>query len=68
MVTHIFTSANVAAYCTLVTTGTLLVVQLLVKPFRDPDQFRNTIELREPFPLVSKCKRHYEENPITHHS
>ena len=57
VVTHIFTSADVAAYCTLVTTGTLLAVQLLVKPFRDPDQFRNTIDLRVPLTFGSKCKR-----------
>ena len=57
VVTHIFTSADVAAYCTLVTTGTLLVVQLLVKPFRDPDQFRNTTDLREPLSFGSNCKK-----------
>ena len=57
VVTHIFTSADVAAYCTFVTTGTLLVVQLLVKPFRDPDQFRNTIDLQVPLTFGSKCKR-----------
>ena len=57
VVTHIFTSANVAAYSIFVATGTLLVVQLLVKPFRDPDQFRNTINLREPLSFRSKCKR-----------
>ena len=56
VVTHIFTSADVAAYCTLVATGTLLVVQILVKPFRDPDQFRNTIEVREPLSFGNKCK------------
>ena len=56
VVTHIFTSADVAAYCTFVITGTLLVVQLLVKPFRDPDQFRNTIDIREPLSFRSKCK------------
>ena len=39
------------------TIGTLLVVQLLVKPFRDPDQFRDTIKLREPLSFGSKCKR-----------
>ena len=57
VVTHIFTNAIVAAYYTFVTIGTLLVVQLLVKPFRDPDQFRDTIELREPLSLGNKCKR-----------
>ena len=57
VVTNMYTSANVAAYCTLVTTGTLLVVQLLVKPFRDPDQFRDTIEVREPLSLGNKCKK-----------
>ena len=57
VVTHIFTSAAVAAYYTFVTIEILLVVQLLVKPFRDPDQFRNTIELREPLSFGSKCKR-----------
>ena len=36
MVTHIFTSADVAAYCTLAAIGTLLFMQLFVKPFRDP--------------------------------
>ena len=57
VITHIFTSANVAAFCTLVTTGTLLVVQLLVKPFRDPDQFRNAVNSKESLSVGSKCKR-----------
>ena len=57
VVTHIFTSANVAAYYTFVTTGTLLVVQVLVKPFRDPDQFRKTMELSKPLSFGSKCKK-----------
>ena len=56
VVTHIFTSADVAAYCIHGTIETLLVVQLLVKPFRDPDQFRNTIEVREPLSFGNKCK------------
>ena len=68
VVTHIFNSANVAAYCTLVTTGTLLVVQLLVKPFRDPDQFRNTIELREHLSFRSKCKRLVKEFFNSYHA
>ena len=57
VVTHIFTNADIVAYYTLVTIETLLVVQLLVKPFRDPDQFRNTIDLRGALSLRSKCKR-----------
>ena len=68
MVTHIFTSADVAAYYTLVTTGTLLVVQLLVKPFRDPDQFRNTIDLRECLSLWSKCKKLLKKFANSYHA
>ena len=68
VVTHIFTSANVAAYCTLVTTGTLLVVQLLVKPFRDPDQFRNAINIRGSLSLGNKCTRQMKKCIISYHA
>ena len=68
VVTHIFTSADVAAYCTLVTTGTLLVVQLLVKPFRDPDQFRDTIDLQVPLTFGSKCKRQVKKFVMSYHT
>ena len=52
---NISTNANISAFCTLVTAGTLLVVQLLVKPFRNPNQFREDIGLQGP----SSCKRKY---------
>ena len=68
VVTHIFTSADVAAYCTHVTLGTLLVAQLLVKPFRDPDQFRNTIDLQVPLTFRSKCKRQMKKFLSSYHT
>ena len=68
VVTHRFTSANAAAYYTFVATGTLLVAQLLVKPFRDPDQFRNTTELREPLSFRSKGKRQVKKFLNSYHA
>ena len=68
MVTHIFTSAYVAAYCIHGTIETLLVVQLLVKPFRDPEQFRNTIKVREPLSFGNKCKRQVKEFLNSYHA
>ena len=40
VVIGISTNPNTSAFCTLAAAGTLLVVQLLVKPFRDPNVFR----------------------------
>ena len=40
VVIHICSNPNTSAFCTLAAAGSLLVVQLLVKPFRDPNVFR----------------------------
>ena len=50
---NISTNPNTSAFCTMVTAGTLLVAQLLVKPFRDPDQFREDVHIEGP----PSCKR-----------
>ena len=55
VVINISTNPNIIAFCTLVTAGTLLVVQLLVKPFRDPNQFREDIHLQGPPSCKRKC-------------
>ena len=55
VVINISTNPNTHAFCTLVTAGTLLVVQLLVKPFRDPNQFREDIHLQGPPSCKRKC-------------
>ena len=55
MVINISTNPNTSAFCTFVTAGTLLVVQLLVKPFRDPNQFREDIDLQGPPSCKRKC-------------
>ena len=72
VVTHIFSTAglDVAAYCCLVVTGTMLVVQLLIKPFRDPDQFRNIIcfNLHERLSLRSKCKQQVMKFIASYHA
>ena len=68
---NIFTYAdfNTAAYCTFFTVGTLLVLQLLVKPFRDPEGFRKSVNLRVPQSLgsLSMCKRRVVNFLNTHH-
>ena len=53
VVINISTNPNTSAFCTFVTAGTLLVVQLLVRPFRDPNQFREDTHLQGP----PSCKR-----------
>ena len=55
VVITISTNPNTSAFCTLVTAGTLLVIQLLVKPFRDPNQFREDIDLQGPPSCKRKC-------------
>ena len=54
VIINIITDSNISVFCALVTAGTLLVVQLLVKPFRDPNQFREDIDLQGP-PSCKKC-------------
>ena len=53
MVVNISTNPNTPTFSAVVTAGTLLVVQLLVKPFRDPNQFREDIHIQGP----PSCKR-----------
>ncbi|MDA8003154.1 MAG: hypothetical protein MPL62_17865, partial [Alphaproteobacteria bacterium] len=55
VVINISTNPNTSAFCTFVTAGTLLVVQLLVKPFRDPNQFREDIDLQGSPSCKRKC-------------
>ena len=55
VVINISTNPNTSAFCTMVTAGTLLVVQLLVKPFRDPNQFREDIHIEGPPSCKRKC-------------
>ena len=55
VVINISTNPNTHAFCTFVTAGTLLVVQLLVKPFRDPNQFREDIDLQGSPSCKRKC-------------
>ena len=55
VVIGISTNPNTSAFCTHVAAGTLLVVQLLVKPFRDPSSFRKDIHLQGPPTCKRKC-------------
>ena len=55
VVIGISTNPNTSAFCTLAAAGTLLVVQLLVKPFRDPSSFRKDIHLQGPPTCKRKC-------------
>ena len=53
VVISICTNPNTSAFCTLAAAGTLLVAQLTVKPFRDPNSFRKNKHLQGP----PSCKR-----------
>ena len=55
VVIGISTNPNTSAFCTLAAAGTLLVVQLLVKPFRDPSSFRKDIHLQGAPTCKRKC-------------
>ena len=55
VVVGISTNPNTSAFCTLATAGTLLVVQLLVRPFRDPNSFREDVHFQGQGP--PSCKR-----------
>ena len=57
MAINISSNQNVLslAFSTLVAAGTLLVVQLLVKPFRDPNQFREDIHIQGPPSCKKTC-------------
>ena len=55
VVVGINTKPNTSAFCSLVAAGTLLVVQLLVRPFRDPNSFREDVHFQGQGP--PSCKR-----------
>ena len=55
VVIGISTNPNTSAFCTLAAAGTLLIVQLLIKPFRDPSSFRKVIHLQGPLTCKRKC-------------
>ena len=55
VVVNISTETNTFAFCTLAVSGTLLVIQLLVKPFRDPNTFREDTHFQGPTSCKRKC-------------
>ena len=52
---NISNDPNTSAFCTLAVSGTLLVIQLLVKPFRDPNTFREDTHFQGPTSCKRKC-------------
>ena len=68
VVIGISTNPNTSAFCTLAAAGTLLVVQLLVKPFRDPNIFREDIPLQGPPTCKRKCLTWMKKFLSTYHA
>ena len=56
VIISVFTGTNTAAYCTLAIAGTLLIVQLLAKPFRNPNQFRVSAVVSRAYSPAHKVK------------
>ena len=55
VVINISTDSDTSAFYTLATAGTMLVIQLFVKPFRDPHSFRQDIHFQGPLSRRRKC-------------
>ena len=69
VVAYISTSANTAVYCTVIIVGTLLVAQLLVRPFRDPMQFRKIANVSaNSSPQHIKCMQKMKKFFRTYHT
>ena len=68
VVANITTNPNTSAFCTMVTAGTLLVVQLLVRPFRDPSQFREDVHAEGPPSCKRKCLTQIKKFLNTYHA
>ena len=69
---YISTKANTATYCTVIIVGTLLVAQLLVRPFREPIQFRKSAHVHPNptnlSPQRIKCYRGLKQFFRTYHT
>ena len=68
VVLDISTNPNTSAFCSLVVAGSLLVVQLLVRPFRDPNSFREDIHLQGPPSCKRQCLTWIKQFLNTYHA
>ena len=68
VVISICTNPNTSAFCTLAAAGTLLVAQLLIGPFRDPNPFREDMHLQGPPSCKRKCLMWIKKFLNTYHT
>ena len=68
VVINISTDPDTFAFYTLATAGTMLVTQLFVKPFRDPNSFRQDIHCQGPLSRRRKCIMWIKEFLNTYHA
>ena len=68
VVVNISPDPDTSAFYTLATAGTMLVIQLFVKPFRDPNSFRQDIHFQGPLSRRRKCIMWIKKCLSTYHA